>query len=95
MSLVAWSILPVTINLTMLMLGMAVVFSFVRLVRGPTLPDRVVALDVIVTIAVGAIAVYTIKMENPVFLLVAVYLALIAFLGSVAFAYYIRKGGEP
>lgn len=70
----------------------AVALAFVRLVRGPSLPDRVVALDLMSTLAVGIIAVYAIATDQPVFLDVAIVLALIAFLGTVAFARYVEKG---
>ena len=65
--------------------------AFFRLVRGPVLPDRIVALDLIVSLAIGLIAGYTILAEQSVFLNTAVVLALIAFLGTVAFARYLER----
>jgi multicomponent Na+:H+ antiporter subunit F len=73
------------------MLVAALFFSFIRLVRGPSLPDRVVALDLIAVIAVGMITVYAIDLEQPVFLDAAIVVALIAFLGTVAFAQYVER----
>jgi multicomponent Na+:H+ antiporter subunit F len=69
--------------------------AFFRLVRGPNLPTRVVALDLMASIAVGFIAVDAVATEQPLFLDVAVALALIAFLGTVAFAHFIEKGDLP
>lgn len=72
-------------------LSMAMLFAFVRLVRGPSLPDRVVALDLMATLVIGIVAVYSIATGQSAYLDVAVILALIAFLGTVAFAYYIQR----
>jgi multicomponent Na+:H+ antiporter subunit F len=73
------------------MLSMAVLLTFVRLAKGPSLPDRVVALDLLAVLGMGMAAVYAIAMNQPVFLDVAIILALISFLGTVAFAYYIER----
>jgi multicomponent Na+:H+ antiporter subunit F len=73
------------------LLTITVILAFVRLVRGPTLPDRVVALDLIATLMIGIIAVYAIATDEPVFLDLALVLALISFLGTVAFATYIER----
>ncbi len=73
------------------LLTIAVILAFVRLVRGPTLPDRVVALDLIATLMIGIIAIYSIATDEPVLLDLAIVLALISFLGTVAFAHYIER----
>jgi multicomponent Na+:H+ antiporter subunit F len=73
------------------LLSMAMLLTFVRLAKGPSLPDRVVALDLLAVLAMGMAAVYAIAMNQPVFLDVAIVLALISFLGTVAFAYYIER----
>ena len=79
------------IVLTALMLTAAVILAFVRLLRGPSLPDRVVALDLISAV-VSASPPYAIATDQPVLLDVAIALALITFLGTVAFANTSRGG---
>ena len=71
-------------------LVIAVVLAFVRLVLGPSLPDRVVALDLIATLLVGLIAVYAIATDEAIVLRVAMVVALITFVGTIAFAYYLQ-----
>jgi multicomponent Na+:H+ antiporter subunit F len=66
----------------------------VRLIRGPSLPDRVVALDLVVTIAVGILAAYAVIMRDVAILDAGIVAALIAFLGTVAFASYLERGGR-
>jgi multicomponent Na+:H+ antiporter subunit F len=77
-----------------LMLSLALVLAFIRLVRGPSLPDRVVALDLLAAIIVGFIAVYATATGQRVFLDAAIVVALIIFLGTVAFAQYIERRAQ-
>ena len=87
--------MSVLINLTFGVLIIAMFVAFVRLVRGPSLPARVVALDLMGTLAVGIIAAYAVATGQTIFLDVAVVLALIGFLGTIAFAYFVEKGELP
>jgi multicomponent Na+:H+ antiporter subunit F len=75
-------------------LGVALCLAFFRLVRGPTLPDRVVALDLITVLTVAIIVLYDIATNEHVLLDAAIVLALIAFLGTVAFARYIERRAQ-
>lgn len=70
---------------------LGVVFAFIRLVRGPSLPDRVIALDILSILGIGIIATHAITTDQPVFLDVAGVLALVSFLGTVAFAAYVER----
>ena len=74
-------------------LGLPLLLGFVRLVRGPSLPDRVVALDFMTAVAVAVAGVWAIATGKPVFLDVAMVLALITFVGTVAFARYLERRG--
>jgi multicomponent Na+:H+ antiporter subunit F len=69
----------------------ALLLAFVRVARGPSLPDRVVALDLSGSLVVGIIAAYGVLAAQPVFLDVAAALALVSFLGTVAFARYVER----
>jgi len=73
-------------------LGISLVLLVFRLLRGPSLSDRVVALDMLSFVAIGVIAVYTVATESAVMLDAALILALVAFLGTVAFARYVERG---
>lgn len=81
-----------TVDAVLAILGLGIFLTTFRLLRGPTLPDRVVALDLIATLAVAFIGVYAIREEEPVYLLVGVVMALVVFMGTVAFAYYLEQG---
>jgi multicomponent Na+:H+ antiporter subunit F len=79
-------------------LTLALLFTFLRLIYNPSRNhrimalDRVVALDLIATLAIGFMTLFAIETEKPIFLDAAMVLALLAFLGTVAFARYLEKG---
>lgn len=75
----------------LVMLSVALLLVFARLARGPSLPDRVIALDLIAVLAVSLIALVAFEAGQPVFLDAAIVLALVAFLGTVAFARYLER----
>lgn len=72
-------------------LSIAILLLFVRFLIGPSIADRVIALDLLITTGIGIIAMYSIVTNQPTFLDIAMILALIAFLGTVAFSYYLEK----
>jgi len=75
------------------LLGGGIVLAFVRLVRGPSLPDRVVALDLMATLIIALSAAYAVATGQHAYLDAAIVLALVIFLGTVAFAYYLHRSG--
>ena len=75
-------------------LALAAVLALVRLIRGPSLPDRVVALDLIAVIGVAICGLAALAWKLTVFLDVALLLALISFVGTVAFARYLEWRGR-
>ena len=81
-------------NLVFGVIVLAMLLAFIRLVRGPSLPDRVVALDLITIQIAAMLAVDTIATGQAVFLDAAIVLALISFLGTVAFARYLERRGH-
>ena len=72
-------------------LSLSILMVFFRFFKGPTISDRVVAVDLLVTIGIGVIAVYSILTDQHTFLDIALILALIGFLATVAYAFYIQK----
>jgi multicomponent Na+:H+ antiporter subunit F len=72
-------------------LAVSVILVMIRLFKGPQVVDRVIALDLIITIGIALITVYSIRSTEPVLLDVAMIFALIAFLGTIAFSFYLDK----
>jgi len=76
-------------------LGLAFAMAFLRLVRGPSLPDRVIAADVLVANGVAAAALLGLTYNLPVLLDVAMALAVVTFIATVAFARYLERIARP
>lgn len=85
--------IDVIISLSFAILSTSLLLGFVRLLRGPTLPDRVVALELMASLTVGFIGVHAIASQRFAFLDVAMVLALTAFLAAVGFARFLEKRG--
>jgi multicomponent Na+:H+ antiporter subunit F len=76
-------------------LWISIALSLYRLLRGPSMADRVVALDLVAMLTVGLIVHHAIFSGQPVYLRAAIVVGLVAYMGTVAFAYFIEKGGRP
>ena len=73
------------------LLAVSILLMFIRFIKGPSLSDRVVSLDLLLTTGIGVIAVYSVYTDQATFLDIAMIMALIAFLGTVAYSYYLEK----
>lgn len=83
--------LDIAINIALGLLSLAFFFTLVRILLGPTLPDRILALDMLLTIGIGYIAVIAIKTGYALYLDIAISLALVGFLATVAFARFVLQ----
>jgi multicomponent Na+:H+ antiporter subunit F len=84
--------LNLVLALPMTMLAVAALLAFGRLVRGPTLPDRVIAIDLIGVIIVCLLVALAAATAEQAFLDVALVIALISFVGTVAYAKFLERG---
>jgi multicomponent Na+:H+ antiporter subunit F len=73
------------------LLTVAAGVTFIRLAKGPTLPDRVIAIDLIGVLMVCLLVVMAGMTAQQAFLDVAMVVALISFVGTVAYARYIER----
>lgn len=76
------------------LLGGSLLLVLIRLVRGPDLANRVVALDLLSVLGVGIAAAAAVVSGDAVYLDVALMLSLVAFVSTVAFARYAEQGGD-
>lgn len=79
------------------LLAGAVLLALTRLILGPSLPDRLVAFDLLAMSVVGAVALSAVGFQVLALLDTALVLALVAFVATVAFADFIRtdREGDP
>ena len=84
--------LAIVIPVSFALLGMAVLLTVARLVRGPSLPDRILALDTLNVNAIALIVVYGIQLRSTLFFEIALLIAVMGFIGTVALTKYLQRG---
>ena len=84
--------LDIVTNISLIMLGVALMIAVVRLVQGPTLPDRIVAMDLVGVLVVGLIVVLAASTQVEATLDAAIVIALLGFVGTIAYATYVERG---
>lgn len=87
-------ILDYAVTLALATLCLAFFVTIYRIIKGPTLPDRILGLDMLVAIAIGFIAVIGIKTGFTLYVDVAIALGLVGFLATVAFARFVLSRGK-
>lgn len=88
------AILELSCRVALGVIALSLLLALYRLLRGPTLPDRIVAVDMLSFLVIAYMAVLVVSTGNAAFLDAASTLALITFLSTVAFARYIERWGE-
>ncbi len=68
----------------------ALILSFIRLLRGPTINDRIAAMDVIAVIVMAFVLVYSVLIQKSIYLDLPVIISLISFIGTVAISTYLK-----
>lgn len=84
----ATELLPMATMVALVMLGLALLIATIRVVIGPTLADRVLALDLLTVVAMGFVGSIAIRTGLTLYLDIAISLALLGFLATIAFARY-------
>lgn len=82
--------------IALVLLGLALLIASVRVIIGPTLGDRVLALDLLTVVAMGFVGTIAIRTGLYLYLDIAIALALLGFLATIALARYIlsRRQGR-
>jgi len=76
------------------LLGLSVLLSVVRLLIGPSLADRVVALDMLSLLAIGIVAAFALAVKQTEFFDIAIVIALVAFMTTIGFARFLEMRVE-
>ena len=88
------SFLDGAVAVAVVLIGVSLLLTFVRLIKGPSLADRVVALDLLTVLAMGIIGLRVIATGDVLYLEIALALGLVAFLATVFFARLIETRGR-
>ena len=78
------------LSLSLFMVAIALLLY--RVVKGPSQPDRAIALDTIGVNLISAIAIVSIVLQTKAFLEAILILGILAFIGTIAFSKYIERG---
>lgn len=78
--------------ISLLVISFAFVGLLYRLIKGPSISDRIVALDALGVALVSIIALLSLIMETEFFLVIILLLSILAFIGTVSFAKFIERG---
>jgi multicomponent K+:H+ antiporter subunit F len=85
-------ILAVAISVTLMLYAIAMVFGLMRMVRGPSAQDRVLALDFLYIVGMLVMLVLAIRFESSMYFEGALLMVLFGFVGSVAMAKFLLRG---
>lgn len=72
------------------MLMLSLIITLFRLINGPTISDRVAAMDLIASVASGFILIYSIRVRLEVYFDIVIIISLISFIGTLAISYYLK-----
>lgn len=80
------------VMIAIICISIAMLALIYRVIKGPSIPDRVVALDAIGINLVALVALISIGLDTNAFLEVILLIGILAFIGTVAFSKYLEKG---
>ena len=84
--------LAIVIPVALTLVSTAVAMSFWRLVRGPSVPDRILALDTLYVNTIALLVLFGIHLGSDLFFEAALLIALMGFIGTVALCKYLLRG---
>jgi len=80
------------LTISLILVGLALIITFIRVLIGPTFPDRVIAMDVIGVNLISAIAIVSILFNTRAFFDVILVLGILAFISTISFSKFIERG---
>jgi multicomponent K+:H+ antiporter subunit F len=84
--------LDLVLNVAFMSFGVAFLLGAFRLVRGPSVPDRILALDTLYINAVAIAILLAVQHDSPSYFEAAMLIALIGFVSTVALARFVARG---
>lgn len=80
------------LTIAIILFAITIAIAVLRIILGPSMPDRVIALDVIGVNLIATIAVFSVIMKTKAFLEVILILGILSFIGTIAFSKFIERG---
>lgn len=80
------------LTISLVLFSTTIAIAVIRIILGPSMPDRVIALDMIGVNLIAIIAVVSIMLNTKAFLEVILILGILSFIGTIAFSKFIERG---
>ncbi len=80
------------LTISVILFALTILVAVIRIILGPSLPDRVIALDVIGVNLIATIAVVSVILNTKAFLEAILILGILSFIGTIAFSKFIERG---
>jgi len=87
-------VLEIAVLIGVICMLLALLLAFIRLVKGPSMYDRIAAMDLIASITMGFILIYSIVINKSVYIDIAIIISLISFISTVAISTYLRLNNK-
>jgi len=84
--------LILALKIAFLMVGLALLFNFYRLIKGTSLPDRILALDTIYINSIAILILFGLYQQSALYFEAALLIAVMGFVGTVALSKYLLRG---
>ncbi|MBW8350364.1 Na(+)/H(+) antiporter subunit F1 [Bacillus sp. IITD106] len=82
----------IMLKISLTLFALAIFISLYRIIRGPSIPDRVIAMDMIGVNLISAIAAISILLNTKAYLEVILILGILAFISTIALSKFIERG---
>ncbi|TYT27087.1 K+/H+ antiporter subunit F [Luteimonas viscosa] len=83
--------IDLAIGLGLIVVGIAMLLSLWRLVRGPTAPDRILALDTLYVSTIALLVLFGMYLDTEIYFEVALIIAMLGFFGTVVLSKYVVR----
>ncbi|RHW37997.1 Na(+)/H(+) antiporter subunit F1 [Neobacillus notoginsengisoli] len=80
------------LKISLFFLALSILVTFYRLIKGPSIPDRIQALDTIGITSIAAVAVSSVILRTHAFFEVILLIGILSFIGTLAFARFLERG---
>ena len=80
------------LTIALVLFAIAIGMAVLRIILGPSMPDRVLALDVIGVNLISSIAVTSVMLNTKAFLEVILILGILSFIGTIAYSKFVERG---
>lgn len=81
----------IILNIALITLLLAFIIAFIRLLKGPTVNDRIVALDLIASVLMAFILTYSVLVNKAIYIDITIVISLISFIGTIAISTYLKQ----